>query len=134
MSIKGEITGRVVAEAEDKTISASFSVLEFPLYSDRRVKNRDTNEWESDPKGTTKLQVALKFDTRDAWLGKIKKGQVLKVTGSFFEREFDKKDGTKGRSLQTDFVESVEVVFEPTDDSSASTGDGFAPDSADASF
>lgn len=114
MSIKGVIDGRIVAEPEFKQISENFAVYQFPLYSDRRTKNRDTGEWESDPKGTTKLRVILKFDMLEEWNGKLNKGDIIKVTGSFFEREFDGKNGT-GRALETDYVESVEVVKVATD-------------------
>jgi single-stranded DNA-binding protein len=119
MSINGGITGRIVAEPEDKKLSDKFSILEFPLYSDRRIKNRDTGEWESDPKGTTKLTVQLKFDQREQWLGKLQKGDLIVVNGSFFEREYDKKDGSKGRQLQSDFVESVEVKLSKSGGNSA---------------
>lgn len=110
MAFKGILDGRVVAEPEDRKISDKLSILQFPVYSDRRVKNRETGEWESDPKGTTKVTVELKFDTRDQWLGKIRKGDIVKIAGSFFEREYERKDGTPGRQLQSDYVESIEIV------------------------
>lgn len=119
MTIKGSATGNIVAEPEDKKLSDKFSILEFPLYANRRVKNRDTNEYENDPQGTTKITVQLKFDQREQWLGKLQKGDLVTVTGSFFEREYDKKDGSKGRQLQSDFVESVEVKFSKSGGNSA---------------
>jgi len=135
MSIKGEVTGRVVAEPVDKKVTDKFSVLEFPLYSDRRVKNRDTQEYESDPDGTTKVKVSLKFDERDKFLGVLKNKDVVKVVGTFFEREFTKKDGTKGRSLQSDYIESVEIIYSADLDAQTSSANGgFTDDSADASF
>lgn len=110
MAVKVVIDGRIVAEPETKVITDKFSVTEFPLYSDRRVKNRDTNEWESDPNGTTKLRVVLKFDQKDAWEGKLNKGDIIKVTGSIYERSYENKEGKTGRSLETDFIESIEVI------------------------
>lgn len=121
MAVKVVIDGRIVAEPETKVISDRFSVVEFPLYSDRRVKNRDTNEWESDPNGTTKLRVVLKFDQKDAWEGKLNKGDIIKVTGSIYERSYENKEGKTGRSLETDFIESIEVI------KSAGGGDGLTP-------
>lgn len=114
MAFKAVIDGRIVADPEDRKVSDKFSILQFPLYADRRVKNRETQEWESDPNGTTKLTVELKFDQRDQWLGKLHKGDIVKITGSIFEREYERNDGGKGRSLQTDFVESVEVIRSAT--------------------
>jgi len=124
MTIKGSATGSIVAEPDDRKISDKFSILSFPLYVNRRVKSRETGEYENDPTGTTKIKVELKFDARDEWLGKLHQGDFITVNGSFFEREYDKKDGTKGRSLQTDFIESIEVkkAKNPAQD------DSFAPD------
>lgn len=119
MSIKGTVTGRIVADPEDRKISDKFSILTFPVYANRRVKNRETNEYENDPQGTTKLTIELKFDQREQWLGKLNQGDLVTVTGSFFEREYDKKDGSKGRQLQSDFVESVEVKFSKSGGNSA---------------
>lgn len=110
MAVKAVIDGRIVAEPETKVISDKFSTVEFPLYSDRRIKNRDTSEWESDPNGTTKLKVILKFDQKDQWEGKLNKGDIIKVTGSIFERSYESKDGKTGRSLETDYIESIEVI------------------------
>ena len=109
MSIRGYIDGKIVADPEFKQITEKFAVLELPLYSNRRVKNRESGEWENDPKGTTKLKVIIKFDLLNEWNGKLNKGDVIKVTGSFFEREYEGKNGT-GRSLETDFIESIEVI------------------------
>jgi len=39
----------------------------------------------------------------------IQKGDLVEVVATLIEKEFDKKDGTVGRSLQTDYVESVVV-------------------------
>jgi hypothetical protein len=39
----------------------------------------------------------------------IQKGDLVEVVATLVEKEFDKKDGTQGRSLQTDYVESVVV-------------------------
>jgi single-stranded DNA-binding protein len=124
MTIKGSATGSIVAEPENRVISDKFSVLSFPLYVNRRVKNRDSGEYENDPAGTTKIKVELKFDLQAEWLGKLHQGDFITVNGSFFEREYDKKDGTKGRSLQTDFIESIEVKKAKN----AVADDSFAPD------
>ena len=110
MAVKAVVDGRIVAEPEVKVISDKFSVMEFPVYSDRRIKNRDSGEWESDPNGTTKLRVVLKFNLKDQFEGQLHKGDIIKVTGSIYERGYETKDGVKGRSLETDYIESIEVI------------------------
>ena len=126
MTIKNAtIQGRIVAEPTDKRISEKFSILTFPLYSDHRIKNRETGEWENDPNGTTKLTVELKFDKREEWLGTLHKGDVIKLTGSIFERGYETKDGRQGRQLQTDYIEAIEVVFSsaPAEEDDFATAD-----------
>lgn len=104
------ISGGVVAEPEFKQISDKFRVLEFPLYDNERRKNQDTGDYE-DTGNTTKLKVILKNDLADSWSGKISKGDVVEINGSITEREYDRKDGSKGRALETTWVNSVEVKF-----------------------
>ena len=41
----------------------------------------------------------------------VRKGDLVEVSGTIVEKEFDKKDGTKGRQIQTDWVESVVVKY-----------------------
>lgn len=115
MAVKVVVDGRIVAEPETKVISEKFSVTEFPLYSDLRRKNRETGEWESDPNGTTKLKVVLKFDQQDQWKGNLHEGDIIKLTGSIYERGYETKEGVKGRSLETDFIESIEVIKSAND-------------------
>lgn len=128
MAVRVVVDGRIVAEPEVKKISDKFQVTEFPLYSDRRVKNRETGEWESDPNGTTKLRVVLKFDQQDEWAGRLHKGDIVKVTGSIYERAYEKNDGSKGRALETDYIESIEVIRSANPDAGGSfTGNEEAP-------
>ena len=119
MTNKITISGGVVAEPEFRKISDTFRVLEMPLYDNEKRKNKDTGEYEATG-NVTKLKVILKNDLADQWIGKINKGDIIEVTGSITEREYDRKDGSKGRSLETTWVDSVEVKF-----SKAATSDEF---------
>lgn len=124
MSNKITISGGVVAEPETKVISDSATVLSFPLYDNERRKNRDTQEYE--PTGNvTKLRVQLWNDLAREWAGKINVGDIVEIEGTIVEREYDKKDGTKGRSLETSFVNSVRVVYSKS--GASSEVDAFAP-------
>lgn len=110
MSNKITISGAVVADPEFKKISDTFRVVEFPLYDNETRKNKDTGEYEQTG-NTTKLKVVLKNDLADQWNGKINKGDIVEITGSITEREYDKRDGTKGRALETTWIDSVTVKF-----------------------
>lgn len=112
---KAEFSGGVVAEPERKQIGQS-TLLEFPVYVNHTRKNRDTGEYE--PTGdTTKVRVALWRDLADT---DIRKGDIVEVKCTVVEKEFTKRDGSEGRALQTDYVESCVVKFRKD------TSDGFA--------
>ena len=110
MSNKITISGGVVAAPDFKKISDTFRVLEFPLYDNQRRKNKDTGEYENTG-NVVKMKVILKNDLADTWNGKFGLGDIVEVSGTFTEREYERKDGTKGRALETDWVETVEVKF-----------------------
>lgn len=104
--VKVTFTGGVVAEPERRTVGEA-ALLEFPVYVNHSKKNKDTGEYE--PTGdTTKIKVSL---WRDLASTDIQKGDLVEVSGTIVEKEFQKKDGTPGRSLQTDWVESAVVKY-----------------------
>jgi len=101
--VKAVFTGGIVAEPERKVVGSS-NLLEFPVYVNHSKKNKDTGEYE--PTGdTTKVKVTLWRELADNT--DVQKGDLVEVTGTIVEKEFPKKDGTIGRQLQTDWVESV---------------------------
>ena len=104
--IKAEFSGRVVAEPEKKMAGAS-NLLQFPVYVNHSKKNRDTNQWE-DTGDVSKIRVTLWREKAD--MADIHKGDIVSVTATLIEKEFPKQDGSTGRSLQTDYVETVDVV------------------------
>lgn len=108
MALKSEFYGTVVADPEHRKISDKFAVLEFPVYANHRVKK--DGEWVDDPNRTTKVKVTLKFDLLDQFKDVLGKGDFVKVTADVCEREYEKKDGSKGRSLETDYISAFEVV------------------------
>jgi single-stranded DNA-binding protein len=105
--VKAVFTGGIVAEPERREVNGA-SLLEFPVYVNHSKKNKETGEYE--PTGdTTKVKVTLWRELADNT--DVRKGDLVEVSGTIVEKEFDKKDGTKGRQLQTDWVESVVVKY-----------------------
>ena len=94
--------GRVVADVEARTVGQS-TVYEFPVYVNRVKKNKTTDKWE-DTGDVTKIRVAVWNEAPQ-----VQKGDVVQVTASLYEATWKKQDGTEGRMLQTDYVESIEV-------------------------
>ena len=101
--INAVFTGNVVAEPTKKDINGT-SLMEFPVYVNHTKKNRDSGEYEKTG-DTSKIRVTVWRDLADTL--DVKQGDLVEVHGSLIEKEFDKKDGTPGRSLQTDYIESV---------------------------
>lgn len=101
--VKVEFSGAVVAEPERKDVGDGL--LAFPVYVNDQKKVGDTYE---DTGITTKIRVQLWGDLADE---DIRKGDIVEVKGTLVEREYERNDGTKGRSLETKWIDSVVVVY-----------------------
>jgi single-stranded DNA-binding protein len=103
--IKAVFTGGVVAAPDMREVNG-VNLLEFPVYVNHSKKNKETGSYE--PTGdTSKIRVTLWRDLADNT--DVQKGDLVEISATLVEKEFEKKDGTTGRSLQTDWVESVVV-------------------------
>jgi single-stranded DNA-binding protein len=119
--ISATFTGSVVAEPESRMVGSS-NILEFPVYVNHQRKNKDTQQYEKTG-DVSKIRVTLWREAADS--ADVRKGDLVEVTATLVEKEFDKKDGTKGRSLQTEFVDSV--VLKARRDADTPAGSGFEP-------
>lgn len=104
--IKATFSGGVVADPTTRTVGDS-SLLEFPVYVNHQKKNRDSGEYE-DTGDTSKIKVTLWRELADT---DIQKGDIVEIVGTLVEKEFERRDGTPGRALQTDYVESAVVKW-----------------------
>ena len=105
--INAVFSGNVVADPTKKDINGT-SLLEFPVYVNHTKKNRDSGEYEKTG-DTSKVRVTVWRDLADSL--DVKMGDLVEVNGTLVEKEFQKQDGTVGRSLQTDYIESVVVKY-----------------------
>lgn len=104
--VKVEFIGSVVAEPETKDVGGN-AVLEFPVYINDQRKDKNTGDY-VDTGDVTKVRVSL---WRDLAGSDIRKGDLVEIKGSLVEKEFQKRDGTAGRQLQTKFVNEVRLVW-----------------------
>lgn len=102
--IKATFSGNIVADPERREAGGS-NLLEFPVYVNHTKKDRDSGEYVKTG-DVSKVRVTLWRDMADT---DVIKGDLVEVVATLVEKEFPKKDGTQGRSLQTDYVESVVV-------------------------
>jgi len=104
--VKATFTGNVVA-APERREAGGTTLVEFPLYVNHSKKDKDSGEYVKTG-DVTKVRVTL---WRDLANTDIQMGDLVEVVGTIIEKEFQKKDGTAGRSLQTDYIESVVVKY-----------------------
>jgi len=110
--ISAVFTGNVVAEPTAKDVGGT-TLKEFPVYVNHAKKDKDSGEYVKTG-DTSKIRVTL---WRDLANTDIQMGDLVEIHGTIIEKEFDKKDGTPGRSLQTDWIESVVVKYRKDVDS-----------------
>lgn len=110
--INAVFTGNVVADPTKKDVNG-VSLLEFPVYVNHTKKNRESGEYEKTG-DTSKIRVTVWRDLADTL--DVQKNDLVEVHGSLVEKEFAKQDGTTGRSLQTDYIDSVVVKYRKQDD------------------
>lgn len=123
--VKATFTGTVVAEPEKKETRNGVAKLEFPVYVNHAKKNKDTGSYATTG-DVTKFRVTLWGDRVDT---DIQRGDLVEVVATIVEKEFDKRDGTKGRSLQTDYVEAISVKFRKDGRAVSSLSTGLDEDS-----
>lgn len=104
--IKAVFTGSVVAEPSRGSTKNGSTFVEFPVYVNHAKKNRTTGTFDKTG-DVSKFRVTLWGELADA--ANLAKGDLVEVSATIVEKEFQKKDGTMGRSLQTDWVESIRV-------------------------
>jgi single-stranded DNA-binding protein len=105
--IKVTFSGAVVAEPEKREVAGS-NILEFPVYVNHTKKNKNTGDYE--PTGeVSKIRVTLWREKAE--MSDVRKGDIVEIVGTMVERNFTRKDGSEGRQLQTDYVESVVVKY-----------------------
>ena len=93
--ISAVFTGNVVAEPTKKDVNGT-SLLEFPVYVNHTKKDRDSGEYVKTG-DTSKIRVTVWRDLANSL--DVKQGDLVEVHGSLIEKEFQKQDGTTGRSL-----------------------------------
>lgn len=99
--------GAVVAEPE-KFEAGSNHGVRFPVYVNERKKDQATGDYK-DTGNTAKIKVTLWNDLADNT--EVYKNDIVEIAASLTEREYDKKDGTKGRELVTTFVDSLVLKY-----------------------
>lgn len=102
------ITGRLAADPELRFAASGTAMCNISVPDQKRVKNKDTNEWE-DASATTWFRVTVFKDAAEALAEQARKGDNVVVTGRLITREWTSKDGEVKSSLEVDYA-TVAVV------------------------
>lgn len=114
------ITGRIGSDPELRYTGTGVPVLNFQLAEDHRAKNPQTGEWETT--GTTWRTVSVweRGLMKPEYLQTVlAKGMAVTVQGSERLREWEGKDGTKGKTLELSASLVAVPLYPPRDASAA---------------
>lgn len=89
------VDGRLTADATLRFTPNGRAVLNFDLAENHRRRNGD--QWEDD--GATFYRVSVWGKRAENLAEELTKGTPVLVTGEFRTREYETRDGGKGRSL-----------------------------------
>lgn len=90
-------TGNLAADAELRHTQNGRAVLNFRI-ADSKSRKNDQGGW--DTLAENWFNVAIWGELAEFYAGKLSKGTRVKIAGEFYQREYDKKDGSgKGVSL-----------------------------------
>ena len=94
------LVGRLVKDPELRKTNSDISFATFTLAVDNRVKDADGT------RGTIFIDCRVFRDQAESLVKNTRKGSKVAVDGSLNQRNFDRKDGTKGKVIEI-VVDSV---------------------------
>ena len=94
------LVGRLVKDPELRKTNSDISFATFTLAVDNRVKEADGT------RGTIFIDCRVFRDQADSLVKNTRKGSKVAVDGSLNQRNFERRDGTKGKVIEV-VVDSV---------------------------
>ena len=94
------LVGRLVKDPELRKTNSDISCATFTLAVDNRVKEADGT------RGTIFIDCRVFRDQADSLVKNTRKGSKVAVDGSLNQRNFERRDGTKGKVIEI-VVDSV---------------------------
>lgn len=92
------LVGRAVDDPELRFTQSGDAVANLRVVASERRKNRNTDEWEDGDRIFLGLSV-WKHDA-EAVAEDVRKGDKVLVSGKLFQREYETRDGNKGKSIE----------------------------------
>ena len=88
------LVGRLTKDAELRKTASDISFATFTLAVDNRVKEADGT------RGTIFIDCRVFRDQADSLVKNTRKGSKIAVDGSLNQRNFERRDGTKGHAIE----------------------------------
>lgn len=124
-------TGRLGSDPELTFTPQGKALAKFRIACGERIKDQQSGEWKDGD--TTWLSVALWEKDAEAAAEHLKKGDEVTVVGLLLVRDFEAKDGSKGRSVEVKWGKvSKSLPREKAASSASSSGWSSQPTSAPA--
>ncbi len=105
------LVGRLVKDPELRKTNSDVSFATFTLAVDNRVREADGT------RGTIFIDCRVFRDQAENMVKFTRKGSMVAVDGSLNQRNFERRDGTKGKAIEI-IVDSV-TFLEPKKDAPA---------------
>ena len=99
------VTGefRTTADPELRFTPGGKAVASVTVIASERRKNPQTEQWEDGDRSPF-INVSVWDKAAEALAEEVTKGQRVLVTGQLFQREYEKRDGTKGYSTELKYA------------------------------
>ena len=94
------LVGRLVKDPELRKTNSDVSFATFTLAVDNRMRESDGT------RGTIFIDCRVFRDQADSLVKNTRKGSKIAVDGSLNQRNFERKDGTKGKAIEI-IVDSI---------------------------
>jgi single-strand DNA-binding protein len=115
-------TGRLGNDPELTFTPAGKALAKFRIACGERIKDQQSGEWKDGD--TTWLSVALWEKDAEAAAEHLKKGDEVTVVGLLLVRDFEAKDGSKGRSVEVKYGKVSKSL--PREKSQGATSGGWS--------
>lgn len=109
------VTGRLAQDPELRFAKTGTAMCQVVVPDQKRVKNRDTGEWE-DASATTWFRATVFKEAAEQLAEHAHKGDTVIVTGRLISREWTGREGDTRTSLEIDYATVAVVPTAPKAD------------------
>jgi single-stranded DNA-binding protein len=137
MQMKVKLSGNITNDPTVQLVGArNTALMELNVAVNHDRKNKDTGEYEKTG-DTTWVLVKLWGDTAENAKdeAQYQKGDLINFEGTLVEKHYKLSNGTEGRKLESDWIETLTVLYRKGGSSVEAGGSGgFAPDNVAPGF